>query len=99
MKLLKESTYNKIVDKIDYLYSMISTYEQQITELRFGFQTPSNLKEVGIEKLYARIEEVLHRLRTEPPDSSFRWDMDDYKDWLLEPLLRLDYQHYPGPML
>lgn len=58
------------------------------------FGEPEELAELPKKELIRRINEFLKRATAELPDSAYHWDLEEFKNFLAEPFLVLDYEEY-----
>ncbi|MHA1795239.1 MAG: hypothetical protein ACTSUK_03945 [Promethearchaeota archaeon] len=62
--------------------------------LKFFKKKPKSIYECRKKELIRRIEEVIKRANSEPPDWLFGKKMADFKKWLLEPFAYEEYDEY-----
>lgn len=55
---------------------------------------PANLTECSKKELLKRIEEVMTRIWGNLPNDILDWKLDNYRIWLSEPFLSLEYEEY-----
>lgn len=55
---------------------------------------PEKLADLSKSQLLNRIHEFFNRMTCNLPDSAFHWTIDDYKNFLAEPFLVLEYKEY-----